>query len=63
MVEPGRVTIANQEQQDGRGRPLNNYQRGYGQRQYEERRPPIGARRQISYDRFKHERKGTRMAR
>ena len=51
IIETGRVTITNQEQQDGRGRPLNTYQRGYGQRQYEERRPPTGARRQISYDR------------
>ena len=29
----------------------NDYQGGYRQRQYEDRRPPAGARRQISYDR------------
>ena len=33
-------------------RPPNEYQSGYRQRQYEDRRPPIGARRQISYDRL-----------
>ena len=52
IVETGRVTITNQEQREGGGRPLATYQRGYGQWQYEERRPPTGARRQISYDRL-----------
>ena len=52
IADTRRFAIANQEQRDRRGGPFNTYQTGYGQRQYEERRPPTGARRQISYDRL-----------
>ena len=51
VVDTRRAMTTNQYEQDRRGRPPNTHQLGYGQRQYEERRPPTGARRQISYDR------------
>ena len=47
-----RPVLAGREQPVTRERLLNDYQSGYRQRQYEDRRPPIGARRQISYDRL-----------
>ena len=42
---------ADRRQPTTRERRLNEHQREYGQRGYEDRRPPTGARRQISYDR------------
>ena len=51
IADTRRFAITDQEQRERRGRPFNTYQTNYRQRQYEERRPPTGARRQISYER------------
>ena len=50
ITDTRRPVLTDREQSGTRERLSNGYQGGYRQRQYDDRRPPIGARRQISYD-------------
>ena len=50
-IDTTRPVLTGRGQSTAWERLLNNYQGEYRQRQYEDRRPPTGARRQISYDR------------
>ena len=50
MTGTRRSMLPDRQQPVIRERLSNGYQSGYRQRQYEDRRPPIGARRQIPYD-------------